>query len=94
MATAKKTDDQGAVERSPAVAGAEQVQEVFDEAQAKGFYGQNTDPTPDEVYALPNPGRGKGGEAAPEIGGHTRAVVHAREHGLEFKDPTATKAKE
>jgi hypothetical protein len=41
----KKTDDAGDL-------GAGQVQEAFDEAESKGYFGKKVDPTPNENYTV------------------------------------------
>lgn len=43
--------------------GADQVQAAFDEANAKGYFGETPDPTPNEAYTLKGVGSG---QATPE----------------------------
>jgi hypothetical protein len=80
--------DQGFLEKAPAELGADQVQAKLDAEQEVGYVGENVDPTPDEVYALPNPGFGKGDQVAPELLGATkgRALAEATSRGLTADD--------
>lgn len=49
-------------------AGGDEVQEKFDEAAEKGYFGDNQDPTPREHYTLQGVGEGKSTpETDPEI---------------------------
>lgn len=64
------------LEASPAVAGAEQVQAARDAEEDRGYWGTVPDPTPNEVYALPNPSLEP--SPAPEVDADVEAAVHER----------------
>lgn len=57
MATAKKTTD--APEKAADDLGAAEVQEHFDEANEKGYFGTVPDETPNENYTLAGVNSGK-----------------------------------
>lgn len=51
-ADADPTKPEDHLEKSPPVAGAEQVQQRVDEETARGYIGTKVDPLPDEAYTL------------------------------------------
>ena len=73
------------LEKSPSGGGAEEVQQAFDEAKEKGYFGETNDPYDQDEYAAP-PGGNEGKTAhedrakAVNPEGHGRAVPghHAR----------------
>jgi hypothetical protein len=66
-------------------AGQKEVQEAFDEANEKGYFGVTSDPTPDENYTFLGAAAGKptpetDPDLADEVAAHQRKL--AREGGL------------
>jgi hypothetical protein len=78
-------------------AGQEELQAAFDEANKQGYFGETTDPTPDENYTLIGQGEGlptpETDEAlADEVAAHQREIARGR--GAERSAPGRARAAE